>query len=247
MVAKKNFFALLFWVLIWQIASVKIDSKIFLPSPFSVFEKTFSLFFDENFYKIVIFSFSKIAFGFFLGVFVAVIFASLSNKFKMIEILIKPLMLTIKSVPVASFIILVLIWFSSKNLSILISFLMVLPIIYTNVLQGLHETDEKTLEMCKVYKIPLAKKIRYVYIFEVFPYFKSAISVALGLAFKAGIAGEVIGLPNNSIGAEIYNSKIYLDTVSLFAWTIVVVLLSLLFEMIIVNLFEIIVRKLEKL
>ncbi len=144
-----------------------------------------------------------------------------------------PVMLTVKSVPVASFIILALIWFSSANLSVLISFLMVLPIIYTSVLDGIRSVDRQLLEMAQVFRIPGLRVVRYIYVPQVMPFFYPACSVALGMSWKAGAAAEVIGIPRGSIGERLQQAKVYLDTPDLFAWTLVIVAASLFFEKIV--------------
>jgi len=110
---------------------------------------------------------------------------------------------------------------------------MVLPVIYTNVFQGLISTDTKMLEMARVFQIKPGRKIRYLYIPAVMPYFASACSIGLGLCWKAGIAAEVIGLPKNSIGEQLYESKIYLLTDQLFVWTIVIISISMISEKIV--------------
>ncbi|MDE6364806.1 MAG: ABC transporter permease subunit, partial [Lachnospiraceae bacterium] len=120
-----------------------------------------------------------------------------------------------------------LIWFSSRNLSILISFLMVLPIIYTNVLGGIRNVDRQLLEMAQVFRISRLRVVRYIYLPQIMPFFYSACRISLGLSWKAGAAAEVIGMPRGSIGERLQQAKIYLDTPDLFAWTIVVVALSL--------------------
>ena len=130
----------------------------------------------------------------------------------------------------ASFIILVLIWVPSRNLSVVISFLMVFPVMYTNLLKGIESTDRNLLEMAQVFRISLPRRIRYIYVSQVLPFFRAGCSVALGLCWKAGIAAEVIGIPEQSIGEMLYNAKIYLNTPDLFAWTVVIVMISLLFE-----------------
>lgn len=167
---------------------------------------------------------------FFIAASVSAVLAALSYRFKMIRELLTPLMLAIRSVPVASFIILVLVWFSSRSLSVLISFLMVLPIIYSSVLTGISTCDKQLIEMAAVFKMPTARRIRYIYLPQVMPFFKSGCGSALGLCWKAGIAAEVIGMPTGSIGEKLQQAKVYLDTPDLFAWTLVIVLVSLLFE-----------------
>ena len=162
----------------------------------------------------------------FLGIFLAV----LAYWSKTVEILIAPVIAVVKSTPVASFIILCLIWIPSRNLSVFISFLMVLPVIYTNILEGIQQTDSKILEMAKVFQVNPGRKIRYIYVSQVLPYFLSACRLSLGMCWKAGVAAEVIGVSSGSIGEKLYNAKIYLNIPDLFAWTIVIIVISFVFE-----------------
>ncbi|NLL72622.1 MAG: ABC transporter permease subunit, partial [Clostridiales bacterium] len=162
----------------------------------------------------------------------------LSYKSKLIYELISPLMKIIKSTPVASFIILALVWISSVNLSILISLLMVLPVSYSNILYGLESTDIKLLEMAQVFGLSRWKCIKAIYIPAVLPFLISAMSVGLGFSFKSGIAAEVIGRPSNSIGLNLYEAKLYLMIKELFAWTLVIIMLSILFEKIVMWIFK---------
>ena len=159
-----------------------------------------------------------------------VVLAALSARFRRVEELLAPALLAIKSIPVASFIILVLVWVPSRNLSVVISFLMVAPIVYQNVLGGISNMDHKLTEMADVFQVPFARRLRYLYLPQVAPFFRSACAVGLGLCWKSGVAAEVIGLPDGSIGERLYEAKVYLDTPDLFAWTLVIVLVSIAFE-----------------
>ena len=107
---------------------------------------------------------------------------------------------------------------------------MTFPVIYSSILKGLSEVDRDLLEMAQVFKISPLKRIIYIYISQILPYFESAGTASLGLAWKAGIAAEVIGLPENTIGINLYESKIYLNTVNLFSWTVIIVILGFLSE-----------------
>ena len=107
---------------------------------------------------------------------------------------------------------------------------MVFPPVYLNVLEGLCRTDRKLLELARVYRIPLRRRIWGIYVPQVLPYFRSAASLALGLCWKAGAAAEVIGLPAGTIGERLYTAKIYLQTPDLFAWTAVILILAAVFE-----------------
>ena len=108
--------------------------------------------------------------------------------------------------------------------------LMVLPVVYTPTLAGIRETDARLLEMAAVFRVPPAKRVRYLYVPAALPYFRSACTVGLGLCWKSGVAAEVIGITSGSIGEALYNAKILFSTAELLAWTVVIVLLSLAFE-----------------
>ena len=226
--------AVLFWIAIWQFASMYLKQEILLASPVSVIQKLFELIFTGNFWQSVGFSFVRIVTGFLLAVFLGIFLAILAYWSKTVEILIAPVIAVVKSTPVASFIILCLIWIPSRNLSVFISFLMVLPVIYTNILEGIRQTDRKILEMAKVFQVNPGRKIRYIYVSQVLPYFLSACRLSLGMCWKAGVAAEIIGMPKGSVGQMLYMSKIYLDTDDLLAWTVIIVVLSVIFEKIVV-------------
>ncbi|MDO4381384.1 MAG: ABC transporter permease, partial [Clostridia bacterium] len=90
----------------------------------------------------------------------------------------------------------------------------------------------------KVFKFGKLKTVRAVYVHSVLPYFAAGCTTALGLAWKAGVAAEVISLPQSSVGYHLYRSKITIETADLFAWTLVVILLSVCIEKLIMKLLE---------
>ena len=234
--------AILFWFVVWQYAAHVIGQDLFLVSPFKVLEILWTQIKEVSFWKTVNYSFVRIVSGFMLAIFVGVILAMISASSPVLRILFTPFFDVMKSIPVASFIILVLIWAGSSKLSVVISFFMVLPIMYTNVLQGIMKIDKKLLEMAKVFRIKFGKKLMTIYIPGTLPYFSAGCKVGLGLCWKSGIAAEVIGLPDGSIGEKLYQAKIFLSTGELFSWTLVIILISFLFE----KFFFIVLGQLEK-
>lgn len=215
-------------------------------SPFAVLIRLFQLLCSSNFYLSILTSIGRILLGFFSGLLIGILAAIAAAEFQWAEDLLKPFVFAVKSTPVASFIILILIWVKSSNLPQIISFLMVFPIIYENVLAGIRATDEKLLEMAEIFSVPKKIQIRTIYFSEVLPYLESGCSLALGLAWKSGIAAEVIGLPDHSIGEHLYDAKIYLNTPDLFAWTVVIILLSVLFEKIFMFLLHRLIGRMER-
>lgn len=235
-IKKIGFYALsiAFWLFLWQQASFLIDRDLFLPSPARVLNVLFSeLIYQKSFWTNIASSLAHIGEGFLLGTALGILLAVFSYCFKAIKILLWFPIKVIKSVPVASFVILSLLWLRSENLSVFIPFLMVLPTLYVNTLTGLEKTDRKLLEMAALFRLSRFKKVLHIYIPHILPYILSACSLAVGMAWKSGIAAEIIGLAGNSIGNQLYQAKLYLLTPELFAWTIVIVILSILCEQLI--------------
>lgn len=239
--------SLIFWLAVWQTASSFMDQQILLPAPLTVLRRLSEIAFTSAFWSSIFFSLGRIFIGFTMAMIAGTVFAAISSRFIRIQELLAPLVLIMKTVPVASFIILALIWISSKNLSILISFIMVFPVVYTNVLDGICSIEKELLEMAQVFELSPIRSIRFIYVSQVLPFFRSACSVTLGLCWKSGIAAEVIGIPKGSIGEKLYTSKIYLNTPDLFAWTLIIVFVSLLFEKLLLALIDVCVKRIERM
>lgn len=229
-----KFFVICFWLLVWELASIAIGQELFLASPFAVLQTLFVLVWGLDFWQTILFSSLRIITGFVLALLSGTVLATLAYRFRLLEELVSPIMKIIKAMPVASFIILALVWIKTRNLSVLISFMMVLPMVYSGVAQGLKSADEKLLEMAQIFGLGWWKKAKAIYIPAVKPFFLTTATVGLGFCWKAGIAAEVIGHPAGSIGVKLYEAKLYFMTKELLAWTVVIILISVVFEKVIV-------------
>lgn len=230
--------AILAWLLIWYAASRIIAQEMLLASPVSVARRLWELVFTGDFWRAVLFSLSRVTAGFFLSLALGVLLAVAAWKLRAAAIFLQPFIGITKAAPVASYIILCLLFLPSKSLSVVISFLMGLPIIYTNMLEGLLGMDRKLLEMAAVYEVPLRKRAAYIYFSQLTPFLISACSLSLGLCWKSGIAAEVIGLPLGSIGENLYQAKIFVDTKTVLSWTVVVIAVSFLLERLLLSLLQ---------
>ena len=239
--------AVIFWLAVWQCASMAIHQELFLVSPVRVLLRLGELALEPPFWGSIASSLLRIGGGFFLATALGTALAVLAARFFRVRELLEPLMLAVKSVPVASVIILALLLFSSRYLAILISFLIVLPVVYTNVLAGIREIGRDLREVAQVFRLPAGRAVRYLYLPQVLPYFRSSCAVALGLSWKAGVAAEVIGMPEGSIGEQLQQAKIYLNTPDLLAWTVVIILVSLGFEKLFLALVDRAGRRLERM
>lgn len=221
---------MLFWLLVWQIAAYAVDNRILLAGPVDVLLRLKDDLATADFYRSVAGSIGRIMAGFFMGFAAGVCFGSLAYRFQTVKWLLEPVVAAMKSIPVAAFVVLVLIWAGSKNLAIPISFLVVFPYIYINTWTGLGQTDADMLQMARSFEMRTLNKVLHIYRPALMPYVSSAARVTTGMAFKSGIAAEVIGIPDFSIGEALYMSKIYLDTTGVLSWTVVVIAVSFVCE-----------------
>ena len=234
--------AVVFWLAVWQCAAMAVGQEVFLVSPLQALHTLFGLLPRKEFWQRVCFSSGRILLGFALGTVVSAVLAAAAESCPAAETLLAPVMQLVKATPVASFIILALVWVRGSSLSVLISFLMVLPVMYSAVRTGIESADPQLREMAQVFHLPLGRRLRAVWLSAVLPAFRQGCSVALGICWKSGVAAEVIGLPDGSIGDALYRAKITLSTGELFAWTFVIILLSVGFE----KLFLALLRRAEK-
>ena len=227
-----------FWLLLWQLLAVYVDNDIILVTPLQTLVTLGKLLGEVSFWQTVGMSLLRIGAGFLGGMIAAFLLAYISSRFALAEELLAPLMILCKTVPVAVFVVLLLLWWGSSVLAVAICFLIVLPNLYISTLIGLKNADKKLLEMASVFGF--SGKIRFFYIYRpgLQPFVNSSLKLSLGLCWKSGVAAEVIGTPAFSIGERLYMSKIHLDTAGVFAWAVVIILLSVGFEWLMLKLAE---------
>lgn len=235
--------AVLVWLLIWQAAGMAFarlwpHGHLLLATPLDALAALCRLALTAAFWQAVAASAVRIFGGFLLSCLLAVLCAALSARFRAVRELLYPPVAAVKAVPVVSFIILALVWLDADQLSLFISALMVFPPVYLNVLAGIGSADRQLVEMAKVFRVPLRRQLWGIYVPAVLPHFRSAVSLALGLCWKAGLAAEVIGLPRGTMGEALYQAKVYFMTEELFAWTAVIVLVSVVLEKLFLRLID---------
>ncbi len=221
---------LLFWLLVWQLAAALVSQELLLPGPLRVARELGRLAGGAEFWLTLAQSILRVLAGIVSAVLLGILLAVLTHRSAVLKALISPLMTLVKSTPVASFIILALVWLGRSVVPLFIAALMVLPVVWANVSAGLDGIDPQLTELAQVYRLPRGRMFRRITLPSVLPHLRAALCSALGLGWKAGIAAEVLTVPARSIGKRIYEAKIYLETTELFAWTAAVVLLSLVIE-----------------
>ena len=220
---------LVFWLAVWAACYLAVGQDLLLASPLQV-ARRFDFLADAVFWQCVGMSLWRTAAAYVLGVTAAVLLAAASCAWPLVDDIVRPAMAVVRATPVASFIILALVWLSSANVPILAGMLMVLPVVYANVREGVSSTDPQLKEMARLFRFTPCQTVRRVIVPSTMPTFLAACEACVGLCFKATIAAEVIGVPKKAIGTQLYHAKIYLETDALMAWTLVVILLSMLLE-----------------
>ncbi len=239
--------ALLFWSLIWQVGAMWYGKPLLLPTPLEVAPRFFGLFIRGEFWSACATTILSLLIGYLFGCLVGILVGCLVAKVKFCDTLFSPLFSMIRATPVACFVIIAWVLLGSGRLPAFISALMVAPVMMTNVAAGVRATPTPLLETAKVYHLSFWDTIRVCYVPSVSPHLSSGLITSWGLAWKAGIAAEIIALSANTLGYHVYQSKsFYMDVIDLFAWTIAIILIDLIIEAVLVaflNLPKIIRRK----
>lgn len=228
---------LAFWLAVWQGAAWLVElsvegrgNELLLPYPVSVLKAMLRLGAQPAFWGNVAASLGRILYGMAAGTAVGALLAMLTSLWSWCDRVLSPAIRVIRATPVASFILLVLLWTGRDYVPVVIAALMVLPVVWANLSRGIKATDPQLLEMARAYRFSALKTVRLIYLPSLRPYFSAALTTAMGLAWKSGAAAEVLCLPKRAIGTRIYNSKLYLEIPDLFAWSVVIVMLSLILE-----------------
>ena len=234
------------WLLVWQAAAMLVGKELLLVSPVRTVTRLWELGGSPAFWNSVFYTLLRIAGGFFAAAALGVLLAVPAARKRWVRDLLAPLMITVKTVPVASFIVVILIWFTSKQLSVIIAGLMVLPIVYTNTLEGLNNRDPQLAEAARVFGVRPMRRGLFIDLPQVLPFFRSGCRVALGLCWKAGVAAELIGQPTGSVGWALNQSRTWLETRDVFAWTLAIVILSVVCEWLVLGGLGLLARRLRR-
>ena len=225
-----KFLVVLLWIAVWQIVSMIVGNVFVIVGPWETVLALFRLIGEGRFFPSVEKSLACIICGFFAGSLLGGISAALAYSFRIFNEIIEPFFKIIKTVPVVSFIILVLIWFSKDMTAPLISMTVTAPVIYYNIKAGLESTDKQLLEMAEVFRVGMGRKVKHIFLPGLKPYILSSVQTAFGMAWKSGAAAEVIGQPLMTIGNGLYRGKINLATDEVLAWTVAIVVMSVITE-----------------
>ena len=222
--------ALLFWLLLWLIIALLYKKPLLLPTPLAVLKKLGALLLTAGFYKTLFYSLLRVITGILAALLFGTLLGFVCARVKLFDAALAPLMTLLKATPVASVIFLLLLFMGRNTVPTFIAFAMALPIVFGNIKEGLLQTSNQLLEMAAVFQVPRHRILLQLTFPSLKPYLTAACRAAISLAFKAGIAAEVLAVPEHSLGRAIFESKQYLLTDELFAYTAAVLIISAVLE-----------------
>lgn len=236
--------AVLFWLAVWQTVSL-CTPKLLFASPGRTAAAFCRLAGRVDFWQAIFGTMGSIVAGFLLGFLPAIACAVLCRRFALPRLLLEPMVQVMKSVPVACFVVVALIWMRSQYLSVLVSCFVVFPVTYIHLSAAIGEMDATLTEMLVVFRVPKWRRICMAYVPQLVPGLLAVCRITVGMCWKAGVAGELIGLPAHSIGEQLYLAKLYLAVDELFVWSAVLILVSLALEKLVAKLLQRLQERLE--
>ena len=220
----------LFWLALWQTAAMIVGNPLILPTPIETVIRLFELSGESEFWLFTALSLLRILIGVFIAIPAAWLFASLCSGSGIINALFSPAVTLMKSTPVVSFILIAVFLVDRHTIPSAITFMMVFPVLFENVREGISQTPKELLQMSDVFGVSWIMKVKRIYIPSIKPFFFSALTTSVGLAVKAGVAAEVVAYIPDSIGKMLSDAKSYMEPADLLAWTVVIIAISLITE-----------------
>ena len=234
-------FAVVFWIGVWWVCSAVINHSYILPDPLSVFFKLGEIILTDGFIDNVLYTMMRVLSGLLLGIVLGIVLGVAAHHSKIVYSLASPIISVIKATPVASIIVILTVMLNGDLIAASIALLMVMPIIWQNVIDAYASIDASLSEVCRVYGFSFGKRMRALYLPAIVKFLFPAIITSVGLAWKSDIAAEIIAATTHSIGQEINDARLEFISEPVFAWTIIVIILSICLEALI----KFIIRRLE--
>ncbi len=217
----------------WQISAMLVGASYILPTPVEVLVRAGELVVTADFWASVGMSVLRIFAGFALGMIIGIILAIIMHSMPRVRSVFAPFIKIIRTTPIVCFILLALLWVSNALIPTFMVALMVMPVAWTNTIEGLDAASERYRDVICAYRITLSTALLKIYMPAISVQLLSAAGVGMGLAWKSGVTAEVLSLPAFAIGTNVYQAKMVLDAPDIFVWTIAIILISLVLEYVI--------------
>ncbi|KOY83807.1 ABC transporter permease subunit [Lysinibacillus macroides] len=216
-------------VLAWFILATKYPD-VLLPSPIVVASVLFKLLGSPVFWSSFFITVLSFLMGILLSLLLGSILGIIAGLSNMLQDVIKPLITLAQSIPPVSWMLFTVLWFGEQGgAQIFIVFVTLVPIFFFNVMKGIHQTPQELLEMAQCFSVSRKKVIRDIYFSQILPYLHSALLIAVGMGWKTIVMSELI-VGHGGIGQQLSQARVFFDTPTVFAWTVILALVGLAME-----------------
>lgn len=221
----------IFLILIgWQLFAALLSNDVIMPYPIDVGKLMMQQVQSISFYSILLHTITRVLMGLFIAFISAVIMVFLTFYHRFLKGFFTPILVMMKSIPNISYIIIVLLWFGSEKSVTVIIFLILFPMIYSNLMIGLQNMDTSLQDVLLIYPESKIQTIRRIYIPMLKPFIQTSLLSGISLSFKVGVMAEIIGQVQIGIGRQLNISRLNLDMAGIFAWTAWIILLLIIVE-----------------
>lgn len=219
--------------LLWTVAEARIKNEYVFPTVGDTLKEVGKLFTEEKFLKSYLASFLRTIRVFFISFSFALFFAVIAYLYPVFSKILAPIVGILRALPTLAVLLIILLLTTPYDAPVVVGFMALFPMLYTGFSSSLLSVDEKLVDMCKVYKVPLKKRIFKMYIPNALPYILRESSAGLSFGIKLIVSAEIMASTYISLGSLMKDaaSVYYLLARSrLFALTLVVIATGLLLE-----------------
>jgi NitT/TauT family transport system permease protein len=220
----------LFILVLWKIASVTVGAELLVPSPEAVLTKLAALVSDTRFLAALVGTLRRLITALLVSIPLGLIAGLAAGLSPCAEAFLRPLFSVISATPVMSIILIAFLWFGAEKTPPFAAFLMVFPVVTSNVIAGVRAIDPKLAEMFALYKMNKREKLTLLYLPTLAPFLTAGVRASIAMAWKVVIAAEVLVQPLRALGTGMQRAKAALDTTDLFAWTLAAIICAAMSE-----------------
>lgn len=226
----RSFTTVFILILLWQIFASRTDNDFLMPYPLDVLQYMLSLLSTQSFYVAVATTLLRVFIGLTIAFTMAMLCATLAYRHRVFHDLFYPILLLTRSIPNISYVIIILLWFGAEKSSAIITFLILFPMMYANLYEGLGNINRDLLNVMKIYPEKKSYLIRKIYIPLLHSSIKASLLTGISFGFKVGVMAEIVAQAQNGIGRQMNYCKVSFDMTGVFAWTGWIILLALIME-----------------
>jgi len=222
--------SLLFLLIVWSVVCLIVGNEYLVPDLIQTLKVAMNLLGETSFWRAVLSTITRSLIAFASSFIIGGGFAVLAYVFPRFEKFFSPIISFFRSLPTMAVLLIIMLWSNSSIAPIIVAGLVLTPMCYASVYSSLVRVDKELIEMSVVYRVPMIKRIKRLYLPSALPSVCGYGARNLSFALKLVVSAEIMSNTFQSIGGEMQFSALYDKTPLLFALTLFVFLSGYLLE-----------------